>query len=127
MIVQKDKVNLDKDNFRTSLFIMAFLAIPLILVVVLATLVRLKNMGRLSHIGRDSKHIELGKWMNNKKSTPNASSRKRNGFMRLNQESDNEEAERLNVPDDATANGLNRTDSDSDSEVEISLPTISKA
>ena len=40
-----DNVDGDRENFRTSMFIMAFLAIPLTLVVIVAVVIRLKNSG----------------------------------------------------------------------------------
>ena len=114
----------DKVNFKTSMFIMTFLAIPLVLVVFVALIVRCKNSGKLKNItlasvgnGLESKHKELGKWI-----SKNANSKKRNGFTRLNQDSDNEEAVHLNKQ-----TSLNDDDSDSENEVEISLPNISKA
>jgi hypothetical protein len=109
------------------MFIMAFLAVPLVLVIVAALILRLRNTGKLRKLnlvgignGADSKHKELGKWI--RKTTSN---KKRNGFTRLNQESDGEEAESLNKKD----GGLNRLNSDSEDteEDEITLPTLSKA
>jgi hypothetical protein len=113
---------------------MAFLAIPLILVVLAALIVRLKNTGKLEKLNLvtvgntiETKHKELGKWISR-----TASNKKRNGFTRLNQDSEGEEAERLTKRDDSTPDGLSNnkgynTDSDSESEVEISLPSLSKA
>lgn len=124
-------VNGDKENFRTSMFIMAFLAIPLVLVVVAALILRLKNTGKLRKLnlvgvsnGVESKHKELGKWI--RKTT---NSKKRNGFTRLNQESDGEENERLHKQDSLSSNGPGRLNSDSEDteEDEITLPTLSKA
>jgi hypothetical protein len=43
--VKVDNVDGDKENFRTSMFIMAFLAIPLTIVVFAAIIIRLKNSG----------------------------------------------------------------------------------
>lgn len=42
--VQLDTIDPDKENFRTSMFIMAFLALPVCLAIIVATIVRLKNM-----------------------------------------------------------------------------------
>ena len=102
---------------------MAFLAIPLVLVVITALIVRLKNSGKLRDVslknvgnGLETKHKELGKWISK---TSNRKKRN-NGFTRLNQDSEEEEAESLNK-------NSNMNDSDSDSaEDEIHLPNISK-
>jgi hypothetical protein len=127
-----DNIDGDKENFRTSMFIMAFLAIPLTIVVIAAIIIRIKNAGmqiiffylkyifflifnlkkkgNLRNFGslfKDTKPNDLGKWI---KSTKNGK-QLRNGFTRLNQESDNE-----NEP-------LDNSDSDSD---EITVP-LSKA
>ena len=105
---------------------MAFLAIPLLIVILVALCIRLKNTGKLKKFpivgvanGIESKHKELGKWISKQ-----TNSKKRNGFTRLNQDS-NDEAESLNNPKSSKLNSY--SDSDSDSEVEIQLPTISKA
>jgi F0F1-type ATP synthase membrane subunit c/vacuolar-type H+-ATPase subunit K len=42
--VKQDTVDPDKENFRTSMFIMAFLSIPVLLALIVAFIVRLKNM-----------------------------------------------------------------------------------
>ena len=128
---------MDKENFRTSMFIMIFLSVPLVIVIVAAVIIRLKNMGRLKRLNLaglgngtlDTKHKELGKWI---KKTSKA--KKRNGFMRLNQDSDDEEAKSLNgkqngvngVGSNGVPNHVN-TDSESDEEDVITLPTLSKA
>jgi hypothetical protein len=116
------------------MFIMAFLAIPLILVILAALIVRLKNTGKLEKLNLvtvgttiETKHKELGKWISR-----TANNKKRNGFTRLNQDSEGEEAEHLTKRNDSAANGANNkhaynTDSDSESEVEISLRSLSKA
>lgn len=122
-VLQTDKLNIKDENFRTSIFIMAFLAIPLVLVVITALIVRLKNSGKLRDVslknvgnGLETKHKELGKWISK---TSNRKKRN-NGFTRLNQDSEEEEAESLNK-------NSNMNDSDSDSaEDEIHLPNISK-
>lgn len=99
---------------------MTFLAVPLILVIIIALIVRLKNAGKIRDIsltsvgnGLESKHKELGKWISK---TTNRKNRN-GGFTRLNQNSDDEEAESLN---------RQKSNSDSESEDEIQLPTISK-
>lgn len=121
----------DKENFRTSMFIMTFLAVPVILVVVVALIVRLKNTGRLKSMklggvaGKlDAKHKELGSWIKK-----NTNSKKRNGFTRLNQESDDEEAQSLNRNGSSGSNDINRNseDSESGSDNEVAMPTLSKA
>ncbi len=103
---------------------MAFLAAPLILVVFIAFCVRLKNLGKLnnlaavSQIGKnlESKQNKIGKWIGEA-----TNRKKRNaGFTRLNQDSDNEEAEQLNKA------SVSNSDSESD-EIGIQLPTLSKA
>jgi hypothetical protein len=101
---------------------MAFLAIPLLLVVITALIVRLKNNGKLRDVslknvgnGLETKHKELGKWI-----SKTTNRKKRNGFTRLNQDSEEEEAESLNKN-----SNLNGSDSDS-AEDEIHLPNISK-
>ena len=118
-VVKKDQIDLDKDNFRTSMFIMGFLAFPLIVFAIIGFCVRLKTIGKLSptNIAKESKQQnKLSKWIG--KAT---SSKKRNGFTRLNQESENEESERLNKP-----SGSNDSETESD-EIGIQLPTLSKA
>jgi hypothetical protein len=106
---------------------MCFLAVPLVAVIVAALILRCKNTGKLRKLnlvgvgnGVESKHNELGKWI--RKTTNN---KKRNGFTRLRQESDGEEAESLNKQQ----NGVDRVNSDSEEteEDEITLPTLSKA
>jgi hypothetical protein len=134
-VAKKDTIDGDKENFRTSMFIMAFLGIPLLLVVVISTIVRLKNMGKLKRLkinalssGLDSKQKEIGRWISEKNN-------KRNGFTRLNQESDNEEAEsltkkstRLSSSSNGGRAGGENSDYESESEVDIqTLPTLSKA
>jgi hypothetical protein len=104
---------------------MAFLAIPLILIVIIALIVRLKNMGKLRDVsfanvgnGIDTKHKELGKWISKTTNRKN-----RDGFTRLRQDSQDEETESLNKPKNST------NDSDSDSaedEIQLQLPSISK-
>lgn len=131
-VPKKDSIDGDKENFRTSMFIMAFLAIPLILVVVIALCVRLKNMGKLKKLkligvgsSGESRHKELGKWI-----SKTTNSKKRNGFTRLKQDSDDDEAEHLNKSANGggSDNQNNSDDSDdSDSHVQINLPTLSKA
>jgi len=121
-VVKTDKIDLDKDSFRTSMFIMLFLASPLILAGAVAVCVRLKNMGKLnkSQLGKvgkefESKQKKFGKWIG--KATNN---KKRKGFTRLNQDSDNDETEQLNRP--------SGSDSESDSdELGIKMPTLTKA
>ncbi len=123
-VLKKDQIDLEKDNFRTSMLIMAFLACPLILVGLIAFCVRLKNLGKLkdlsntTNLGKnlETKQKKLGQWLGNA-----TNRKKRNGFTRLNQNSDNEEAEQL-----TNQNGSNESDSESD-EIGIQLPTISKA
>lgn len=107
------------------MFIMAFLAIPLVLVVIVASIVRLKNMGKLKRLkinalgsGLD-KHKDIGRWISNKKNT-------KNGFTRLNQESDNEEAESLNKPRRSSSNRDN-SDYESESDPEVNVPKLTKA
>ena len=113
------------------MFIMTFLAVPVIFVIVVALIVRLKNTGRLKSmklggVGSkiDAKHKELGKWITNK-----TNSKKRNGFTRLNQESDDEEAQRLNRNGSSGSNDINRNtdDSESGSDGEAPMPTLSNA
>ena len=104
------------------MFIMLFLASPLILAGAVAVCVRLKNMGKLnkSQLGKvgkefQSKQKKFGKWIG--KATNN---KKRKGFTRLNQDSDNDETEQLNRP--------SGSDSESDSdEFGIKMPTLTKA
>lgn len=110
----------DKENFRTSLFIMGFLGIPLVFVVLLALFVRLKNMGKLNNVGSkiENRHRKIGKWLNK-------NANRKNGFTRLNQNSDDEEAESLNKL--SHSNGQGAGDTDSDSEVEINIPQLTKA
>ena len=118
-MVKKDQIDLDKDNFRTSMFIMGFLAFPLIVFAIIGFCVRLKTINKLSptNIPKESKQQnKLSKWIG--KAT---SSKRRHGFTRLNQESENEEAECLNKP-----SGINDSETESD-EIGIQLPTLSKA
>lgn len=123
-LVKKDNIDLDKDNFRTSMLIMAFLACPLILIGMIAFCIRLKNLGKLnkSHLGEvsrnlDAKQKKLGKWIGRA-----TNKKKRNGFTRLNQDSDDEaETERLNAPSDS-----DKSESESD-EIGIKMPTLAKA
>lgn len=118
---QTDNIDLNKDNFRTSMFIMAFLAFPLIIIGLIGCLVRLKNMGKLNKGQLDSvgKNLEknqkkFGKWISSARNK-----KKRNGgFTRLNQESDNEECEKLN----RTSNSDTESESD---EIGIKMPTLS--
>ena len=125
----------EKENFKTSMFIMGFLAVPLILIVLVALMVRIRNLrknntkanivsftnqngeSKISNKGKESK---FGKWMSKK-----ANKNKRNGFTRLNQDSDNEETVHLNKQ---LSSNSNENDSDTDNdEVQITLPTLSKA
>lgn len=112
---KKDNVNGDKENFRTSMFIMGFLVVPLVLVIIVAIVVRLKNSGKLRRLKLSpngaASTIET-RWKKGDKVT-------KNGFTRLNQESDGEEAESLNKP-----GASNNSDYDSD---EDTVPTMSKA
>lgn len=114
----------EKDNFRTSMFIMGFLVVPLVLAVVVATVVRLKNIGKLRRLklaanggGSGGSTVE-SRWKK-----PNGKPITKNGFTRLNQESEDEEAESLNKPRRSSSN---RDNSDYDTE-EDNLPTMSKA
>lgn len=124
-ISKTDTVDLDKDNFRTSMFIMAFLAFPIVIVALIAFCVRLKNLGKLNKtqlgaVGKnlDNKQKKFGRWLG--KATSN---KKRNGFTRLNQDSDNDETEHLNRPSNSNDSG---SESESD-EIGIKLPTLSRA
>lgn len=124
-ISKTDTVDLDKDNFRTSMFIMAFLAFPIIIVALVAFFVRLKNLGKLNKTqlgvvskNLDNKQKKFGRWLG--KATNN---KKRNGFTRLNQHSDNDETEQLNRPSNSNDSG---SDSESD-EIGIKLPTLTRA
>lgn len=117
---QTDSVDLNKDNFRTSMFIMAFLAFPLIIIGLIGCCVRLRNMGKLNRgqldtVGRnlEKNQKKIGKWISNA-----TNKKKRNGgFTRLNQESDNEECEKLN----RTSNSDSESESD---EIGIKMPTL---
>ncbi|CAF0958876.1 unnamed protein product [Brachionus calyciflorus] len=111
-----NKSDPDKENFRTSIFIMGFLGVPLVLVILVALIVRLKNMGKLKKVNLENRNI--GQWLNR-------NTKKRNGFTRLNQNSDDEEAESLNKMGHTSRQGAG--DTDSDSEVEINIPQLSKA
>ena len=129
----KSAADPDKDNFRTSMFIMGFLVVPLVLVIITATIARLRHMGKLRRMnivglgsGLESKQKELGKWMGR-----TANSKNRNGFTRLRQESgDEEEAEQLTKTKthSLSSNGnQENSDNESNSEQELHLPKISKA
>jgi lipopolysaccharide export LptBFGC system permease protein LptF len=113
---------------------MAFLAIPLILIVLVALMVRIRNLRKNakanivsftnqngdSKASAKNKESKFGKWMSEK-----TNKNKRNGFTRLNQDSDNEETVHLNKQ---LSSNSNENDSDSDNdEVQITLPTLSKA
>lgn len=110
----------DQENFRTSMFIMGFLGIPLVFVVLLALIVRLKNMGKLNNVGSkfENRHKKIGRWLNK-------NANRKNGFTRLTQNSDDEEAESLNKLGHSNRQGAG--DTDSDSEVEINIPQLTKA
>jgi hypothetical protein len=128
----KGSAGADKENFRTSMFIMGFLVVPLVLVIIAATIARLKHMGKLRKLKLvglgaqlDSKQKELGKWMSR-----TANSKNRNGFTRLRQDSEDEEAEALTKPTASTSSAggnLDNSDCESNSEQEISLPKVSNA
>lgn len=128
MGMKKDSVDGDKENFRTSMLIMGFLIVPLVLVVVISAIVRLRNMGKLKRLklatlsnGLDAKQKEIGRWIKEK-------SNKRNGFTRLNQESENEEAESLTSKARRSSSNRENSDYESESEVEVqTMPTLSKA
>lgn len=103
------------------MFIMAFLAFPLIIIGLIGCCVRLRNMGKLKNgqldtVGRnlEKNQKKFGKWIANA-----TNKKKRNGgFTRLNQESDNEECEKLN----RTSNSDSESESD---EIGIKMPTLS--
>ena len=104
---------------------MAFLAFPIIIVALVAFFVRLKNLGKLNKTqlgvvskNLDNKQKKFGRWLG--KATNN---KKRNGFTRLNQHSDNDETEQLNRPSNSNDSG---SDSESD-EIGIKLPTLTRA
>ena len=132
--IKKDTVNPDDENFKTSIFIMAFLAVPLVAVVVAAFVVRLRNTGKLGRMNLANLNGKMDakskfNWLRDK-----TDSRKRNGFTRLNQNSDDEEAQHLN--DTKSRNGssgsgdlkpANEYESDTNSDAENAMPTISKA
>ena len=111
---------------------MGFLVVPLILVIIAATIARLKTMGKLKNIKLvgigntlDTKHKELGKWIGR-----TATSKNRKGFTRLRQDSEDEEAQALNKPKTSTSSaGGNHENSEeeSNSETEITLPKITNA
>ena len=111
---------MNKDNFRTSMFIMAFLSFPLIIIGLVGCCVRLKSLGRLNKGQLDSvsKNLEnnqkkFGKWISNATNKKN----RNGGFMRLNQDSENEECEKLN----RTSNSDSESESD---ELGIKMPTL---
>jgi hypothetical protein len=124
VVVNKGKIDGDKDNFRTSMFIMGFLVVPVVIVIIIGLIVRCKNMGKLNRLNTlssnlESKQKDLGKWLDKKV-------KKRKGFTRLNQDSDNEEIEKLNKPSSNGNLANESSDAESD-EIEISLPQLSKA
>ena len=112
----------ESSNFRTSMFIMGFLVVPLVLVIIVATIVRVKNLKlrrlKLAANGGGTASGVDARW---KKSSKQPMTK--NGFTRLNQESDGDEAESLNKPHRSSSNHEN---SDYDTE-EDNLPTLSKA
>lgn len=126
--------DLDKQNFRTSLFILAFLVIPIILIIIGATIARLKHMGKLKKLKLaglggalvdKAKQKDLGKWMSR-----TATSKNRKGFTRLRQDSEDEEAEQLTkeAKSSSSNGGIDNSDyEESNSEAEINLPQITKA
>jgi len=118
-VVKTDKVNLDKDSFRTSMLIMGFLCFPLVIAGLVAICVRYKNMGRLNSatVNKefDLNKGKLGKWIDKATNKKN----RNGGFTRLKQDSDNDETEQLNRP--------SNSDSESESdEVGIKMPTLTK-
>ncbi len=118
-VVKTDKINLDKDSFRTSMLIMGFLCFPLVVAGLVGVCVRCKSIGRLNKASVskefDLNKGKLGKWID--KAT---SKKKRNGgFARLKQDSDNDETEQLNRPSNS------ESESESD-EIGIKMPTLTK-
>ena len=112
---------------------MGFLAIPLALIILVAMIVRIKNLRKHSKTNivtfanqnsdnksSAKKESKFGKWMSQK-----TNKNKRNGFTRLNQDSDNEETVHLNKSMRSNSNE-NESETSND-EVEITLPTLSKA
>jgi hypothetical protein len=86
-VVKTDKINFDKDSFRTSMLIMGFLCFPLVVAGLVGVCVRWKSIDRLNKASVskdfDLNKGKLGKWID--KAT---SKKKRNGgFTRLKQDS----------------------------------------
>jgi hypothetical protein len=128
----------EQDNLRTSMFIMGFLAVPLIVIVCVALLVRIKNSRRLAKkaniisfmntegseaggagAATSKKETKFSKWISRK-----TNKNKRNGFMRVNSD-DNDDEERVHLNQGP---GSDSDDNEtSHEEVEIGVPKLSKA
>jgi len=82
------RIYLSDKNFRVSLIIMAFFAIPVLLAVIIGCIVRTRNLRKLRHFNKFLTDVKntgtgqtsvLGDWMNRRK-----------GFEKLDQYSDGE-------------------------------------
>lgn len=101
---------------------MGFLVVPLVVAIIVASIVRLKNMNKLRRLNLSANGVGGGiesRWK--KRKAPETT---KNGFTRLNQESDVEESQSLNNPNSTRGD----SDEEDTSEVDAShMPGMSKA
>jgi hypothetical protein len=101
------RIYLNDKNFRISLIIMAFFAIPVLLAVIIGCIIRIRNLRKLRRLNTFLSDVKntgtgptsvLGDWMNRRK-----------GFEKLDQYSDgeNEPLDNNNTNDEDSPTNLN--------------------